>query len=143
MKKLVSKFLILTEKLHLIVYQLTLVFVLFFYTLLKFASGHQFIITNEDIIYSVILFLSFILCGLYKKRLEFGSKTKKTILYFFLVFAFITLGISLYFLCNSINFDYEFWESPIMILFVGFILPILFTWFNFYIIKNIIQELKT
>ena len=73
--------------------------------------------------------------------MKFGKKVNNIIFYLFIVFATITLGISLYFLYFSITFDYEFWESPIMISITGFILPIIFAWINFYLIKKIIKEL--
>ena len=136
-----SKFLDLTEKTHLIVYQLTIIFTLFFYTVLKFATGHKFKITKEELIYAIVLFLAFLFSGIYKERLKFGKMFNKTILYLLLIFALITFFIALYFFGYSITFDYEFWESPLMILFTGFILPIIFMWCNFYLIKNIVKKI--
>ena len=103
-----SRFLDLTEKIHLIVYQLTICFALFFYTILKFASGHKFKITNEELIYSIILLLAFLFSGIYKERLKFSKKFNKAILYLLLVFAFMTFFISLYFFCIQLHLNTSF-----------------------------------
>lgn len=142
MNKIILKINKITEKAHLIIYQIVIVFALFFYFLLKGATGHKFVITGEEIFYSAILFLAFVLSGLVKENKKLGEKTNKAILYLFLVFSIATFGMSVYFLYFSITFDYGFWENPIMISITGFILPIVFTWCNFYIIKKIIKELR-
>lgn len=142
MNKLILKINKITEKVHLILYQVTIAFALFFYFLLKGATGHKFVITSEEIFYLAILFLAFVLSGLVKENKKLGEKTNKAILYLFLVFSIATFGMSVYFLYFSITFDYGFWENPIMISITGFILPIVFTWCNFYIIKKIIKELR-
>ena len=142
MNKLFLKINYLTKKLYLIIYQITIAFTLLFYVVLKGATGHKFIISNEEILYSLLLFSAFILCGFYKEKERFGENFNKVILYLLLVLSIITFGIAVYFLYFSITFDYEFWESPIMITITGFLLPIIFTWCNFYLIKKVIKELR-
>lgn len=142
LKKLFFKINYLTEKLYLIIYQITIVFTLLFYTLIKGASGHQFKITNEEITYFLLLFLAFVLTGFYKEKESFSSFFNKIILYLLLVFSVVTFGIALYFFYFSITFDYEFWESPIMIITIFLILPIIFIWCNFYLIKKIIKKIR-
>lgn len=142
MKKLFFKINNLTEKLYLIIYQITIVFTLFFYVVIKGASGHQFIITNEEKGYSLLLFLAFLLSGFYKERRRFNRSVKKLILYLLLLFSIVTFGMSIYFLYFTFTFDYGFSVELIFVFFVFFLLPMLFTWCNFYLIRNIIKELK-
>lgn len=132
---------IFTKNFYLSFYQTTIVFVLFFYVVLKLASGHKFILSNEDKVYSLVMFLAFIICGLYKKRDEFGGVFNKVILYLFLTFASITFLMSLYFLYFTFTFNYGFDDGLIFILLIFFLLPILFTMCNFYLIKEVIKEL--
>lgn len=138
MSKVLLKINNLTEKIYFIFYQTTIVFALFFYAVLKLVSGHKFMITNEEKVYSAILFIAFILSGFYKQSVKFSEKVNKVILYLFLFFAIFTFGMALYFLYFSITFEYGFWENPIIISITGFIMPILFIWFNYFlIIKNL------
>jgi RsiW-degrading membrane proteinase PrsW (M82 family) len=139
--KIVLKFLNLTEKLYLHIYQIAIVLVVFFYALLKGATGHQFIISIEEKMYFLLLFFAFVLSGFYKERKRFGKKNNKVILWMFLVFSIITFVITFCFFFFSITFNYKFWESPIIISLTGFVLPILFIWCNFYLIRNIVKEL--
>lgn len=142
MNKILLKFLNLTEKLHLIFYQVALVFALFFYVVLKGATGHKFVITNEEIFYSVILFLAFVISGLFKENKKLGKKTNRFILYLFLFFSAATFLMSLYYLYFTFTFDYGFNEQLFFILIFFFLIPIIFTWCNFYIIKKVLKEIK-
>ena len=137
-----KKFLNLTEKFHLIIYQLVIAFALFFYGALKGATGHKFIITNEEKIYYFISFSVVILSILYSKSERFNQKLKKSILYVFLTLTLVTLFISVYFLYFTFTFNYGFDESAIFIIMIFFLLPIIFTWCNFYLIKDIIKNLR-
>lgn len=141
MNKTILKIINLTEKLHLIVYQVTIAFSLFFYFVLKGATGHKFVITNEEIFYSIILFLAFVLSGLFKENKNLGVKTNKLILYLLLFFSTITLGMTLYFLYYTFTFNYGFDSGIIFILMTFFLLPIVFSWCNFYLIKKIVKGL--
>ena len=141
MSKIIIKINNLTEKLHLIIYQVTIAFSLFFYFVLKGATGHKFVITNEEKIYSLTVFIAFILSGLYKEREKFGNFFYRIISYLLLIFAFLTFAMSLYFLFYTFTFDYGFKEDIIFILLVFFLLPIIFVWCNFYLIKKVVKEL--
>ena len=114
-------------------------FSLFFYFVLKGATGHKFVITNEEKVYSLLIFLAFICTGLYKERAKFGEKFSKTISYLLLISAFLTFVMVLYFLYFTFTFNYEF---HIEILFFFFFLPIIFIWCNFYLIKKLVKELR-
>lgn len=134
-----KKFIYLTEKIHLIIYQITLGFAAFFYLLMKGATGHKFIITNEEIIYFIILFSAFVVSGFYKETKRFSKNFNIVVLYLFLVFTLLTFAISLYFLYFSFNFDYEY---SIMVFFLFYLVPIIFSWCNFYLIKKIIKKIN-
>ena len=142
MNKIVIKIKDLSEKLHLIVYQLIIVFVILFYVVLKGATGHKFVVTNEEKIYFTLLLLTFVLSIFYKVREKFGKKISKIILWMLIIFAILTFGMAIYFFYFSITFDYEFWENAIIITSIFFILPIIFIWCNLYLIRKIINELK-
>ncbi|PQJ80502.1 hypothetical protein [Polaribacter porphyrae] len=137
MKKIILKINNLTEKLHLIIYQITIAFTLFFYFVLKGATGHKFVITSEEVIYSILILLAFIFSGLYEERGKFGQSFNKVISCLLLIFAILTFVMALYYLYFTFTFDYGFKEELIF-----FLLPILFTWCNFYLIKKIIKELR-
>ena len=143
MKKYFKNFTGFINRNHLNIYMITIAFSIFFYALLKGATGHKFVISNEEKVYSLLSLLAFVLCGFYKERKKFGKKGSIIILYAFLPFSVVTFGMSLYFLYFTFTFDYGFNEGLIFILLVLFLLPIIFTWCNFYLIKNIIEELKT
>ncbi|MCL7753747.1 hypothetical protein [Polaribacter sp. Z022] len=134
-----NKFLKLTEKLYLIIYQFTIPAVLFFTFLLKGASGHKIVITNEEIVYTIILLFSFLFSGLFKEKDKFSGAFKKVILYSLLLFALLTFLMSIYFLYFTFTFDYGF---TVEVLLIFFVIPIIFTWCNYYLIKKVIQELR-
>ena len=142
MKILFLKIKDLTEKLYLIIYQLALVFTILFYVVLKAATGHKFVVTSEEKVYSIILFLSFVLSGYYKERKKHNTIFDISMRYLLLVFLIATLIFSIQFLYFTFTFDYGFNEELIFILLIFFLLPIIFTWCNLYFIKNLIKELK-
>lgn len=142
MNKIVLKIKEFFLKSYLTIYMITIIFAMLFYIVLKGATGHKFVISNEEKIYSLLLLLAFVLSGFYKERKRFFKIFNKVIVYMLLPFSIITFGMSLYFLYFTFTFDYGFWENAIMITSIFFILPIIFTWCNFYLIKNLIKELR-
>ena len=117
MNNVILKFLNLTERFYLIIYQITIPFILFFTFVLKGASGHKITITNEEVVYSSLLFLAFVLSGFYKERRNFSRKINKVILYLLLFLSIVTFGMSFCFLYFTFTFDYGFSVELIFVFF--------------------------
>ena len=77
MNNVILKFLNLTEKFYLIIYQITIPFILFFTFVLKGASGHKITITNEEVVYSSLLFLAFVLSGFLNIQMWYFDQLKQ------------------------------------------------------------------
>lgn len=139
MSKLVLKFLNLTEKLHLIIYQMTIVFTLFFVVVVSGASIHRFVMSIEEKTYAIVLVLSFLFSLCYKFREKKNTIFDKVLYCFLLLTSIMTLLMCCQLLYFAFTFEYGF---NVEIFFFFFLLPIIFTWCNFYLIKIIIKKIR-